>query len=380
MTEYVFTIIELTSYIKTIVSGKKILVTGEVSQPKLSGGHLYFSIKDDTSNIKCIIWKSKNINKDNIKDGNKVTLECKLDFYGGTGNVNLIVDKLIVSEGQGDLFTKYEKIKNDFQEKGYFNQSHKKSLPIILKNILIITSENGAALQDFIHNLNSNSSNINYDIIDVMVQGVDCPKNICNILTDLKQNNTIYYDLVVITRGGGSFEDLFGFSQPQLIETVYNFHLPVLSAIGHKTDNPLLDLVADINTPTPSLAAQFIVDHNKNFIKKIKSIHDNIRNNLLEDITKRLKLLAKLNDQLNNTVNSFTVDTKIDCKLHLQKYIQQRLNKISHLESQLIINESKTISLYQNNILIESPEDLEKFINQTLKLRWGQKEFKIKLI
>ena len=379
MTDYVFTIAELTNYIKTIVGGKKVLVIGEVSQPKLSGGHLYFSIKDDSTNIKCIIWKSKNINKDNIKEGNKVTLECKLDFYGGTGNVNLIVDKLIISEGQGDLFIKYEKIKNDFQEKGYFDQSHKKQLPKILKNILIITSENGAALQDFIHNLNNYSSNINYDIVDVMVQGVDCPKNICNILTELKQNNTIY-DLVVITRGGGSFEDLFGFSQPELIDTVYNFHLPVLSAIGHKTDNPLLDLVADVNTPTPSLAAQFIVDHNKSFIKEIESIHNNIKNNLFEEITKRLKLLTRLNDQINTIINSFTTDIKNDCKIHLQKYIQQRLNRLSQLESQLIINENKTISLYQNNILIESPEELEKFLNQSLKLRWGQKEFKIKLI
>lgn len=245
-----FSVSELSDEIKTFIPSDKIRVIGEVSQPVIRSGHLYFSLKDETANIKAIIWKSKNINRDEIIEGKKITISAKLDFYGGTGSVNLIVDKIINNVGFGELFKKYETIKQTFESKGYFDKLRKKKLPNVLKNILVITSETGAALQDFKINLANNKSNINWEIANVMVQGTDCPKNICDLLSKLSQSN-VYYDLVVITRGGGSFEDLFGFSQPELIESIYNFHLPVLSAIGHQVDNPLLDLVADVSSPTP---------------------------------------------------------------------------------------------------------------------------------
>ena len=109
--EHIFSVSELSEYLKSVVSNKKVKVSGEVSQPKISNGHLYFTLKDDTNNLKTIIWKFKNINKDEIVDGQKVTIECKLDFYGGSGSLNLIVEKIITNEGQGELFIKYEKIK-----------------------------------------------------------------------------------------------------------------------------------------------------------------------------------------------------------------------------------------------------------------------------
>jgi exodeoxyribonuclease VII large subunit len=180
--EHIFTVSELSEYLKSIVSNKKVKVTGEISQPKISNGHIYFTLKDDSNNLKSIIWKFKNIDKEQLIEGQKITMECKLDFYGGSGSLNLIVEKIITTDGYGELFIKYEKIKQEFNEKGYFLQSRKKQLPKFLKNILIITSENGAALQDFIYNLENNKSLINYDIIDVVVQGVDCPKNICETL------------------------------------------------------------------------------------------------------------------------------------------------------------------------------------------------------
>jgi len=211
-----FTVSELSEYLKSIVTNKKIKVSGEVSQPKLSGGHLYFTLKDSTSNLKSIIWKSKNINKESIVDGNKIIIECRFDFYGPTGNINLIVDKIITNENSGELHAEYEKIKDNFALKGYFDQSRKKPIPDFVKNILILTSETGAALQDFIYNLTNNHSLVNFEICDVKVQGSECPANICQELVNITCSNK-HYDIVVITRGGGSFEDLFGFSQPALI-------------------------------------------------------------------------------------------------------------------------------------------------------------------
>lgn len=374
--DIIFTVSQLTDYLKDIISNKKIKVTGEISQPKLSNGHLYFSIKDDYNNIKSIIWKSRNIDKNLIIEGQKVTLDCKLDFYGGTGNVNLIVDKIVTNDGYGELYIKYENIKKDFYQKGYFDLSRKKILPKVIKNILIITSENGAALQDFLYNLQNNNSNIDCDIVDVCVQGVDCPKNICKILSKLKKHDK-YYDLVIITRGGGSFADLFGFSQPELIESVYDFHLPVLSAIGHQVDNPLLDLVADINTPTPSLAAQFIVDYNKKYINDLQKIKEELKNKLIYDITNRQKQYSQLNDKLYRIFNSLK-ELKNNYQLIIQKEINNSLLKLSILESKLNINND--IILFNNNNKINNPNELKQFVNKKLKLNWGDQEFIIKII
>lgn len=376
--EYVFTVSELSEYLKSIVSNKKVKVTGEVSQPKYSNGHLYFTLKDDTNNLKSIIWKFKNINKESLVEGQKVTLECKLDFYGGSGSLNLIVEKIITNDGQGELFIKYEQIKKEFEDKGYFLQLRKKQLPTILKNILVITSENGAALQDFIYNLENNKSLINYDIVDVVVQGIDCPKNICEILHQLKNDNTSY-DLVIITRGGGSFSDLFGFSQRELIQSVYDFHLPVLSAIGHQVDNPLLDLVSDVFMPTPSLAAQFIVDHNKKYIGKIQIIRDNIKSILLDEITQYQNIYSKLNEKVYKSFNSF-VNLKNDLLNVIRQDISDLMLKYSLLESKVIIEKTNQIKLYNKNNPIEKQECLDNYIGQIIKLKWGEKEYKIKVL
>ena len=381
--EHIFTVSELSEYLKSIVSNKKIKVTGEISQPKFSNGNIYFTLKDDSNNLKSIIWKFKNINKEQLVEGQKITMECKLDFYGGSGSLNLIVEKIITNDGYGELFIKYEKIKQEFNEKGYFLQSRKKQLPKFLKNILVITSENGAALQDFIYNLENNNSLINYDIIDVAVQGVDCPKNICNAL-QLITDKQLHYDLVIIMRGGGSFSDLFGFSQPELIESIYNFNLPILSAIGHQVDNPLLDLIADIATPTPSLAAQYIVDYNKKYINNLNSIKNNIKSSLLDTIAYNRNNYIKLNEKLFITFNLLK-NLKNDLLNVIKSDISNLIFKYSLLEtkinidSQKIINKSNQITLLKKNKPIDC-EDLDNYIGHTIKLVCGDKKYKIKII
>lgn len=376
--EHVYTVSELTEYLKLIVSNKKIKVSGEVSQPKISNGHIYFTLKDDTNNLKSIIWKFKNINKNDVIQGQKITLECKLDFYGGSGSLNLIVEKLITNEGQGELFIKYEEIKNNFESKGYFSASRKKSISPIIKNILIVTSANGAALQDFIYNMETNKSKVNYDIIDVVVQGVDCPGNICKVLDKIKADE-LEYDLVIIMRGGGSFSDLFGFSQPELIESVYNFNLPVLSAIGHQVDNPLLDLIADISSPTPSLAAQYIVDHNKKYLEDLEIIRDNLKSELLDEITEQQAAYTKLNEKLYKTV-SLLSNLKNELLNELRQDIGNLMIKYSQLESKVVIKNPTQIKLFNKSNEITDSTQLDELIGEKVKIIWGEKEYKIKII
>lgn len=378
----VLSVSQLTELIKKNLPDKKIKVTGEISQPKLSSGHLYFSIKDDSANIKSIIWRSKaNINKDSIVEGQKVTMEGRLDYYGGSSSINLIVDKVLKTDGSGDLFLKYEKIKQDFYSRGYFDKSNKKILGPIIKNILVITSETGAALQDFIFNLLNHKSSVQWEVLDVKVQGIECPKNICQQLDKLKKLNK-HYDLVVITRGGGSFEELFGFSQPELIESVHDFHLPVLSAIGHQVDNPLLDLVADYSAPTPSLAAQFIIDHNKKYVESLELILNDVRNELLDELTEQQTYLTKLNEKIYKSFNSLA-KLKSECENSLRQQIGNLVVQLNTLESKIKLNQNPNIVLIRNknNQIIKTSNELDELVkNEIIKLRWGDKEYRLRFL
>jgi len=371
----VWSVSKLADFIKKTLS-KKVRIQGEISQPKISSGHLYCKFKDQYSTISGIVWKfNSSINKDDICEGKKLTIEGKLDFYGVSGTTNLIIDKIITQEGQGELYKNYEKIKQDFLDKGYFDLVHKKELPIVIKNILILTSESGAALQDFLYNLDHQGSKVQYDLVDVKVQGSECPSQICDTL----KNVTKIYDLVVITRGGGSFEDLFGFSQPDLIESVYNFHLPVLSAIGHQVDNPLLDLVADFKAPTPSLAAQFIVDHNRSYLQELQTIKESCKEQLLDVLQEFENKISNLLEKLYKPIYEI-LQLRNNLQNTLLQSIQQDLYRLSKLEVSLQAQEVINIKILFQEKQILSPQELDTFKHETLKLVWGSKIFKIKLV
>jgi exodeoxyribonuclease VII large subunit len=239
----ILSITDFCNYIKNNLPQKKFKISGEVNNPKISHGHLYLTLKDSNSNIKCIMWKSKLEKlKTKINDGDKLIIEGKIDFYSFTGSINIIIDDIILNEGVGQLQIKYDNIKAEFKLKGYFDNENKLKLPKYIKNILIITSQNGAAIQDFIFNLTNNNSNIIYTILDVPVQGYDCHKIISDKIIEIFNDKITFDktpDCIVITRGGGSFQDLFAFSEPELIECVYKYKkIPILSAIGHQVDNP----------------------------------------------------------------------------------------------------------------------------------------------
>lgn len=367
----VWSVSKLAEFIKKTL-GKKVRIQGEISQPKVSGGHLYCKFKDQYSTISGIIWKfNSSINKEDITEGQKLTIEGKLDFYGVSGTTNLIIDKIITQEGQGELYKSYERIKQDFMDKGYFDVLHKKVLPLVIKSILLLTSESGAALQDFLYNLDHQGSKVQYDLMDVKVQGSECPSQICEMLKHLTKS----YDLVVITRGGGSFEDLFGFSQPELIESVYQFHLPVLSAIGHQIDNPLLDLVADFKAPTPSLAAQFIVDHNYSYLQKLGTIKENCKKKLLEMIQEFEKQISNLLDKLYKPIYEI-VQLKNNLQNTMLQSIQRDMQRLCKME--ISLQQDDSIKILLNDKQIMSPSELESLKQETFKLVWGSKAFKIK--
>jgi exodeoxyribonuclease VII large subunit len=182
--------------------------------------------------------------------------------------------------------------------------------------------------------------------------------------------------VVILTRGGGSFQDLFGFSQPELIETLYNFNLPSLSAIGHQIDNPLSDLICDYSTPTPSLAAQFIINHNKEHVNRLQEIITRIKYPLSKFLANNLENLNRLNDKINKKWNDFQNKQKNE----LLAELNLMLRKLDSYEARLNIFNSSNIILNANGKILESSEELLNCKEKTMEIIWNDVVVKVKIV
>lgn len=362
------TLKQLGEIIKYKLPTDKFIIKGEIRQPKISSGHMYLILKDETHMINCIIWKTKlNETIRSIKDGDMVSIKGNLDYYAPRGEIKLIVSSLEKNDVVGDLYKLFETMKTEFKNNGYFDKKLK--LPICIKNILVLTSMNGAAVHDFNYALNNNHSLITSTIIDVQVQGSECPKQ---IIEYLKNNDVSKYDIIVITRGGGSMEDLWGFNNKELIETIYHRNYPVLSAIGHMVDTTLLDYVADISTPTPSLAAQYIIDYNKKYIEELQNIKQSIHQKLFNNINDNLLKLNKLSNIKNDFIDNIKNNT-LNLKNKIEFNIKNNMMKLD-----MILAKYDNIILYKDNTKLEY-DNFTNIINtnQSFILVWKDKIIKI---
>ena len=343
----VYNIKLLSQLIKDSLPRSNINLIAEVRQPKISNGHMYLNLKDGGGVIGSIIWKSNvtdNVKK--LKDGDKIDVNGKLDYYGGNGRLSFVINKVNEIKGEGELHQLYQQLKIKYENKGYFLDGNKIKLPLVIKKILLLTSENGDAIKDFYHCIEHNNLILDNDFINVSVQGIDCPKSICKIL-DSSEIYDNQYDMIVITRGGGSFEDLFGFCKEELIESAFNCTLPILSAVGHKQDTTLLDYVADCVAPTPSLAAQFIVDHNKKYIEKLYYMKNKMNEDIKEFILKDINYLFNLERMLADKQDIF----KSLCDKMKNNIIMNLHNNLLKLDSYLLkYNLDDNIKLFSNNI------------------------------
>lgn len=310
--------------IKSIFTGQ-ISVSGELSNVKISGQHLYSLLKDDETGIQLIIWNVKNsgLNYENIKNGVKITATGRISVYKKSGSINLICNK-IQFDGLGDLFVQYENLKKEYMEKHYFDESRKKQIPQYINRLGIITAHDGAALQDILFVLKQNGFTGEVIIKNTIVQGNMCPKSIAdNINYFMELDKEISIDVLLITRGGGSFEDLIGFSHQNVIEAIFNCSIPTISAVGHEVDTMLSDFVADVRAPTPSIGAEIVSESHKKIILKINKHMQNIEeceyrlstyinackyriNNINNTIVSPQKYIDNINEKLNIANNTFS--------------------------------------------------------------------------
>lgn len=253
---------QLNNYIKRILQTDPILgnvsVFGEVSNLKFHGsGHVYFSLKDETSKINCFLPSNINYISVDLKEGMEVILTGYIYLYERGGSYSFNVKDIEIA-GQGELALKFEKLKKKLDSQGYFDTAHKKEIPAFPHRLAVVTSETGAAVRDILKIIKKKNDFVDILIYPVLVQGPNAAGEIAAALDDI---NTNYNDVdVIITgRGGGSMEELWAFNEEIVAESIYRSKIPVISAVGHETDFTIADFVADARAETPTAAADMAV-------------------------------------------------------------------------------------------------------------------------
>lgn len=344
-------------------------------------GHLYFTIKDRKSQIKCAAfsYKLKRIPED-LKEGDSVTIFGDVGFYEVRGDFQILVRHIEKENSMGELYRKLEMVKEKMEEEGYFSAENKKLLPKYPRNIGVVTSSNGAGLYDIITTSRKRMDNINIYVYPAKVQGEGAIEEIIEGIKTLDKIPEI--DLIIAGRGGGSIEDLWAFNEEKVAKAFYNCKKPIISAVGHEIDFLLTDLVADVRAATPTQSAEIAIPVKKDVL------------DMLEDDKKYLTSLIKKKIEhskihLENRENSYALknfsrvfkDSKeiLDSKeVELEKVMKFLLER---KKQKIQIQAEKIISLNPLNILSRGYSLVkcgEKIIKSSDEVNQGD-EIEIKL-
>ena len=319
-------------------------IQGEVSNFfSAASGHWYFSLKDESSEIRCAMFanKSHRITFE-PKDGDHLVLNGTLSIFEGRGQYQIIVEHIELA-GEGALLKAFEELKKKLLTEGLFDDSLKKKLPSYPRSIAVVTSPDGAVIQDIINVLSRRSPYFNLIVVQTLVQGEKAAPLICEALNKASDLENI--DLIILARGGGSIEDLWAFNNEEVARAIVNCPIPLVSAVGHETDFTISDFVADIRAPTPSIAAEIISQpyselketlegYQSYLLKSVESQFDSQRTR----ITNLIKRIRHPGDKLRE------IGQKVD---YLETtLIQEMHQKVSLKKNQLNLTQ---LSLQQNS-------------------------------
>lgn len=236
---------------------RSVQVSGELSNfRKTSSGHLYFTLKDENSAISCVMFKSKAYSLSFVpENGNKVICSGSISMFEASGSLQLYVNTLKL-DGIGDLYLQYEELKNKLFNEGLFDDDHKKEIPTLYPSkVAVLCGKDSAAMSDIKIQFNRRWPLCKVDYYPVIVQGSEGPSSMIKTLKDI---DALDYEIIVLARGGGSFEDLFCFNDERLVRTIYNLNTFIISGVGHQQDFTLVDFVSDRRAPTPTGAIEMI--------------------------------------------------------------------------------------------------------------------------
>ncbi len=278
---------ELNSYIKNKIADDEylnnVLIKGEISNFKNHyTGHMYFTLKDENSLIKCVMFKTYAQKLGFMpKDGMKVFVLGGVSVFERDGVYQIYV-KAMQEDGVGILYKKYEELKQRLEEEGYFDEEHKKRIPQMPKIIGVLTSQTGSVIRDIINVSTRRNPNVNIRLFPVPVQGEGAAEKIAEGIKFMNENKLA--DVLILARGGGSLEDLWPFNEEIVAHAIYNSEIPIISAVGHETDFSISDFVADLRAPTPSAAAELAVPDIYEVKQKINTYQNRLRLILIKKV------------------------------------------------------------------------------------------------
>lgn len=289
----VFTVTNLTSLIRDILEGtfSNITLEGEISnfRPNASG-HMYFTIKDSGAQISAVMFRGKAAYLNFApKDGMKVRVTGSVSVYAPRGNYQIIINKMEIA-GQGDILQILEERKQRLAAEGLFNEERKKPVPRYAKRIGIVTSPTGAALRDILQITRRRNRGVDVVIFPALVQGEGAAETIAKQIENANDFNLC--DVLIVGRGGGSLEDLLPFSEEVVVRAIANSKIPVVSAVGHEIDWSLADYAADMRAPTPSAAAELVVQKQADLFQNLDT-YINFFYTEISSKVEKLKLMAK---------------------------------------------------------------------------------------
>ena len=388
------TVSDLNAYIKNKIANDEalnaVVVKGEISNFKAHyTGHYYFTLKDDKSLIKCIMFKTYAQNlKFMPKDGMKIIVFGGVSVFERDGVYQIYV-KAMEQSGLGDLYEAYKKLKASLEEEGLFDEAHKKKIPINPKIIGVLSSQTGAVIRDIINVSTRRNPNCYIRLLPIPVQGSDASKEIANAIKIMNEKQLA--DVIILARGGGSLEDLWPFNEEIVARTIYDSKIPIISAVGHETDFTIADFVADLRAPTPSAAAEIANPDIYELKNKIAVTEERTRQALKKKM-ELLKLkynnimkskvflnpLRIINDnylRLDNNIKEITNIIKLKQKDSEKKFglIVSKLDALSPLKT---LSRGYAIIEKENNI-VKSCNDLKDGDVVKLMLADGKKDAKI---
>lgn len=374
----IYTVSEINKYIKMIfdkdVYLNNITIQGEITNFKAHyTGHLYFTLKDDTSTIKCIMFKSfASLIKFKPSDGMKVVITGQVSVFERDGAYQIYC-RTMTPEGLGELYLAYEQLKEKLNKEGLFDSAHKKKLPYLPNRVGVITSRTGAVVRDIINVTTRRYPNVNLLIYPAAVQGVNVAQTVIEGLDTFNRLNNV--DVIIIARGGGSFEDLFGFNDESLARKIFESKIPVVSAVGHETDFTICDFVSDLRAPTPSAAAELVYPQYSDIVQKISTDRNRIiigiQNYIIRkrEYVKRIKA-AKLEKVPLDIINRYRmiIDSTIrksenNIRLRIERYkskCMQTISKLDALSPLKTLTRGYSVVENEERKVIKSVKDVKK--------------------
>ena len=341
----VYTVKQVNLYIKNMFTQdfmlNRIYVKGEVSNCKYhASGHIYFSLKDESGTIACIMFASARSGLSfRMREGQKVVVLGSVNVYERDGKYQLYANEIIL-EGAGLLYEKFEALKQELEEMGMFAEEYKQPIPKFAKTVGIVTAPTGAAVRDIIQIASRRNPYVQLILYPALVQGEGAADSIIRGIRMLEKQNV---DVMIVGRGGGSIEDLWAFNEEKVARAIFECRVPVISAVGHETDTLISDYVADLRAPTPSAAAELAVYDHRQVSEQMEAFLSRMRRQMRLKTMLERRRLEQLELRLKHT--------HPQQKLNENRQILQELENRLRDRMQMLLEENKhRLAIYTEQI------------------------------